>query len=106
MPESCYLAVPTPLLHLPTHCCHHLPHPPPPPLRPTPPQGGAVAEAGSHDELIAAGGAYAKLVARQLHGGASGVSLGSLLPRGHSSGSLSRGGAGGGGSSSSGGAAS
>jgi hypothetical protein len=56
-----------------------------------------VAEAGSHEDLIAANGAYAKLVARQLHGGASAASLGGLLSRAQSSGSLSRSGGGNGG---------
>lgn len=55
-------------------------------------QGGTVAEAGTHEELIAAQGAYSKLVARQLHGGASGVSLGGLARPASSSGSSGGGG--------------
>jgi hypothetical protein len=62
-------------------------------------QGGTVSEAGTHDELIAAQGAYSKLVARQLHGGASAASLGGLLAARPASagGSEGGGGAGGGG---------
>lgn len=37
-------------------------------------QGGAVAEAGTHDELVALDGAYSRLVSRQLHGGGGGGS--------------------------------
>jgi hypothetical protein len=48
-------------------------------------QDGAVAEAGTHEQLIAAQGAYSKLVARQMHGGPSSGSLLGATRQGSSS---------------------
>jgi len=69
-------------------------------------QQGQVAEAGTHEELLAAQGAYSKLVARQMHSGPSAASLGGLglgLARAGSGGDSSSGGGVEGGSSNGGG---